>query len=527
MNAMVSCEELQIVIVDDDRDHRRLIRTVIENHCDAGKMIHVDEYEDPATALVNLPPEGNVVLLVDYNLNGLSGLDWIHDFTKTAVGPLIMITSSGDEEIAAKAFRMGATDYLEKGDIIREPVLLWTSINRAMRRFKLESTNRELARNLKLTNSELRSKNEHLAILTKNAQQFVEDVAHEFRTPLTVIREFASIMSDGIGGEVTTKQSGYLDFISNATCDLAHLIDDFLDSGKLRAGMLRVSREPHHVEEIYESNRQMIEARALSKEIQIKLDIPSDLPHVYADCEKAGRALLNLTTNAIKFTKPMSSVTIRAKLCESDIRFEVEDNGPGLTSQVIEHLFERFRQCESTMTTTDKGFGLGLGIVRDLVNINLGSVEITSDQNSGSIFSFSLPINNIESIIQAFMKKAFMCEAENPIAAFKIDCEPMSNGKISPKEFLASVCYSSDLVLNQFQDESIFLIGQTSNYKKWMQRLQECYEKKCSEFGFTPGTQLGIKLIGLWHADEESSTVCSVMTREVVGGRNELLSIDC
>jgi len=520
MSIAMSCEELTVVVVDDDMDHRNLIRAALESDCECGKSISILEYEEPDLALASLPPEGNVVVLVDYNLNGASGLDWIQDFARTSMGPVIIMTSSGDEDIAAKAFRMGAADYLDKGDVIRNPMELWDSINRSIRRFKLEKTNRTLARSLKLANAELSAKNEKLAILTQNAQQFVEDVAHEFRTPLTVIKEFASIIADGIGGEVSAKQLGYLEFISEATGDLANLVDDFLDSGKLRTGMLRVHRRSHAPEKVIDSAWRMIETRAAAKSIAVERVVPSQLPDVFVDAEKAGRALLNLVTNAIKFTDPDGTIKIHVVPCPGAVRFEVEDQGPGLTPEEIENLFQRFHQCDRAHQITEKGFGLGLSIVRDLVCINLGAVEIWSRPGEGSVFSFTVPTDDIDSIVSGYMDRAQDREPGVPVTAIRVTHEDDTNELDADFDFLCSVCYGTDVVMKSPDGQSILLLGQTAKSGRWIERLRSADRNRRANFDHGDSRALHFEVIGMWHADEDRGAVCKVLGHKAPGAEH-------
>ncbi|MCA9272286.1 MAG: hybrid sensor histidine kinase/response regulator [Phycisphaerales bacterium] len=517
MSIAVSNEELTVVIVDDDVDHRQLMRAVLERDTDSTRTLHIFEYGEPDVALASLPPDGNVVMLVDYHLNGATGLDWIQDFTRTLMGPVIIVTSSGDEEIAAKAFRLGAADYLDKGNIIREPLELWASINRSIRRFKLERTNRSLARSLKLANAELTAKNDKLAILTRNAQQFVEDVAHEFRTPLTVIKEFASIIADGIGGDVSPKQISYLDFINDATSDLANLVDDFLDSSKLRTGMLRVHRKVHKPQDIIDSTWKMVETRAATKSIAVEKVIPSQLPLVFVDAEKAGRALLNLVTNAIKFTNPDGRIRIQAVPVAGAVRFEVEDEGPGLTQEEIDHLFERFHQCERSHHLSEKGFGLGLSIVRDLVHINLGKVEIWSTPGEGSVFAFTVPAEDHESIISAFLNRAREQDHATPITALAVvNKHPVANLH-SDIDFLSSTCYGTDLLIPFPQQHSIIMIGQTAKSKGWIERIQRVHASRFADSHGRDSEPLQIEAIGMWRTEEDASSICKVLERTATG----------
>ncbi len=227
--------DLSIIIVDDNVDHLNLMSATLDLAFSSDSVeLSILKYDNPANALAELADIPNQVILIDYQFAGSTGLDWLSDFIKADVGPVILVTSSGDETVAAKAFRHGAADYIVKSNAFKNPEVLHRSIKEALRKSGLEQINHDLSNRLKLANRELNSKNRKLTELTDTAHRFVEDVAHEFRTPLTVIKEFASIIADGLGGEVTEKQAQYLNHITGSASDLAGLIDDFLNSSRLR-----------------------------------------------------------------------------------------------------------------------------------------------------------------------------------------------------------------------------------------------------------------------------------------------------
>ncbi|MEM7680711.1 MAG: response regulator [Planctomycetota bacterium] len=175
--------QLTFVIVDDDDAQLtlmdRLLRSAFEP---SGQPISVLAYHDPETALTELPVDRDVVIFLDYELTGTTALDWLNDYRRADAGPVILMTASGDEVVAASAFRMGASDYVLKSRLHQDADRLRACAGEALRRFRLERTNRALSRRLKVSNRELESKNASLAELTDTAHRFVDDVAHEFRT---------------------------------------------------------------------------------------------------------------------------------------------------------------------------------------------------------------------------------------------------------------------------------------------------------------------------------------------------------
>ena len=198
----------------------------------------IKTYNDAVEAVVNLPIEPICVIIIDYSMPGCTGLDFIPKLVAAHVGPVLLLTNQNDANVTAAAFRAGAANYLAKADAVADNGQLAHAIREAVHRYRLEARNAALTRELKLVNVELEAKNKHLSELTNTAHQFVDDVAHDLRTPLTVIGQFTSIIADGIGGPVTERQQTHLSTIATASHEMAEMIDDFLDSSKLKARAL-------------------------------------------------------------------------------------------------------------------------------------------------------------------------------------------------------------------------------------------------------------------------------------------------
>lgn len=352
---------------------------------------------------------------------------------------------------------------------------------------------------LHAANSELNVKNAELAQVTETALRFTDDVAHEFRTPLTVVMEFASIIADGLGGQVTDKQAEYLQFIIGASGDLANLVDDFLDSSKLRARTLRVDRRPHSVAEIIDSAWPMLESRAVGKKVSLKRRIDADAPAVFADIDKARRALVNLVVNAIKFSKSQGCVTIDAhRLGSGGVQFSVIDEGPGMTPDEVSTLFDRFRQGQQGRHGQSKGFGLGLNIVRDLVAINFGTMDVKSTVGAGSTFSFALPPDDMQAVLEWYVRRTAERDVQTVVTALKASHGGEGRADVEElQRFLASTIHSNDLQLNCDDGRSIIVIGECIEPDHWRDRLvRESDERRTLEQG-GPGP-LVVEHVGTW-----------------------------
>ena len=253
------------------------------------------------------------IVLLDLGLPDSPRTETLSRFRKACGDdlPIIILTGLADDEMALEALDRGAQDYIDKNDLT--PHDLSRSIRYAL-------TRQHLLQQLNAKNNLLQQKNVRLAQLCDTAQQFVENVSHEFRTPLTVIREFTSIISDGLVGPVTAEQAEYLTKVLNRTDDLSLMVDDMLDISRLEAGLLGVWRKKCQVADLIGSVVGLLKGRAASKNISLSVIAPADLPAVFCDEEKARRVIMNLTVNAIKFAPEGGRVEVWARNGRRSIR---------------------------------------------------------------------------------------------------------------------------------------------------------------------------------------------------------------
>lgn len=467
---------ISVVVIDDDHLQLRLVEKHFNQKSVSQQFKRVLTFSDPAEAMAQMPVDGVTVILCDHDMPDGSGVDWLPDLIKQDVGPVILLTATGDEHVAAAAFRSGVSDYLLKQEVMPEPARLRRAIADAIRRFNLQRRNRQASRDLKLANINLEDRNVRLHEMTETAHQFVDNVAHEFRTPLTVIQEFASILRDGIGGQVTPEQSEYLGYIEAGVRDLSGLVDDFLDTSKLKARTLRVDRCEVAVADVFERVRPTAQARAHTKSITIDFEAEPGLPTVFCDIEKAGRVILNLIVNAVKFSPEGSTVQVRARANgNGDIQISIRDHGIGIAEEELPGLCERFQQTGDPNRDSGKGFGLGLNIARNLVWLNLGKISITSQLGEGSTFSFTLPIADPEHVLNCYLKRIDESEVLSQISVLRIEAVHPDASAEALRSALAGSCQSMDLLLCSKDGRSLIAIGPTEEPDRWMQRLSESW----------------------------------------------------
>lgn len=396
-----------IVIVDDDVEDIELLEHYLRQVEGAETEVVSATSTDAARGLLAQRPLATVFL--DYRLGSDSGEVLLKELGALGHrGPVIVATGYGNEYVVAELLRAGADDYIAKRDL--SPELLRRALRTAESQWigrRTKQRNAELVAELEDAKRALEAKNQRLAELYRTAQQFVDHVSHEFRTPLTVVKEFAGIIRDGLAGPVSPEQREYIDIILDRTDDLATMIDDMLDISKLETGLLGVCRRECRVADIVERVRPALERKAASTKVHLAIADATDLPPVYCDSEKASRVLINLTINALKFCSEGGNVRVAFKVDSEAhcVQVMVTDDGAGIAPRDVEVIFERFRQLDGHVRSSTKGFGLGLNIVRELVKLNYGEVSVRSELNRGSEFAFTLPIAEPVHVLAAYLRR--------------------------------------------------------------------------------------------------------------------------
>jgi GAF domain-containing protein/CheY-like chemotaxis protein len=228
--------------------------------------------------------------------------------------------------------------------------------------------------------------------------QFLANMSHELRTPLNSIIGFSRVILKGIDGPITELQEQDLSAIYNSGQHLLSLINDILDLSKIEAGKMELTLEENvNMVDLINSVMSTMVGLVKDKPIEIVKDIQPDLPKARADPIKVRQILINLLSNAAKFTD-QGSITIEAKSHKSSrgrpqLLFSVTDTGPGISPEDQKKLFQPFTQVDGSPTRKTGGSGLGLSISRHLVEMHRGQIGVTSDHGMGSTFYFTLPVS--------------------------------------------------------------------------------------------------------------------------------------
>jgi|GEM_PF-716290 len=236
--------------------------------------------------------------------------------------------------------------------------------------------------------------------------EFLSHVSHELRSPLTAIKQFTSILLDGLAGELNQEQRQYQQIVLRNVRQLQSMIDDLLEITRLETGKLTVRPECIRLHDVVVDTFNTMLGVAQDKDVTLRAEPLEDMPSVHADPTRLRQALIILLENAIKFTPAGGEVTVRARLSSPD-RFlvvEVADTGCGIDAAVADRLFERLYQVTDAVRSSRKGLGLGLYICKELVERQGGRIWAERRGDDGSTFTFTLPIYALSNLIAPLLQ---------------------------------------------------------------------------------------------------------------------------
>ena len=256
----------------------------------------------------------------------------------------------------------------------------------------------------KQSEEQLRQTNEQLARTTRLKDEFLANMSHELRTPLNAILGMTEGLQDRVFGTINERQIKALQTIERSGSHLLELINDILDIAKIESGQLELDCTPTAVILLCQSSLAFVSQQALKKRIQIEIKLPPNLPNLSVDGRRIRQVLINLVDNAVKFTPDEGRITLKvshqqtpADLESADsspqnfLRIAVIDTGIGIASEDINKLFQPFVQIDSALNRQYQGTGLGLALVKRIVELHGGQVGLTSEVGVGSCFTIDLP----------------------------------------------------------------------------------------------------------------------------------------
>lgn len=268
---------------------------------------------------------------------------------------------------------------------------------------------RENYRELAEKNEALKESYEELKQLDKLKSTFLATVSHELRTPLTSIIGYTEMLESGAAGALSDGQTDFLQTIRGKADELLGLISSLLDLGRLEARNLELQHEAVDARALLSAVASTIVPAANRRNVTLDIDVAEDTPKIWGDSVRLRQILLNLADNAVKFTSEGGSVTLSAAAGELQtvgpsglgsalfattrpaVILTVRDTGMGIEEGKLPRIFDAFYQVDAGTTRTHGGAGLGLSIVKQLVDGHEGKIEVTSTLGQGTLFTVTLP----------------------------------------------------------------------------------------------------------------------------------------
>ncbi|GJQ62644.1 MAG: hypothetical protein SCALA702_16970 [Melioribacteraceae bacterium] len=357
-------ENLNILVCDDDSADLKLFKIHLNNSSLNNPTLFTALNQDEIEQYIAEHKDEIDIVFLDYNMPGKTGIQWLAEMKSLNFAPVVMLTGSGDEEIAVDCMKLGAYSYITKQKF--DSFSLSKVIMSTLDKWELE----------------------------KERKSLLGIAAHELRTPLTTILGYTRLLKDfdEIDAE---KRHEILDIIHERAEYQLGVINKLLNITRIDEGTINLNKEIKDI--VFFVRRKVHEANLKAKAKEIAIKVITSVPYleISYDPERLDEVLSNLLDNAIKFSSKSTEIVVELTVSDDQLKVSVQDQGQGIKEEELKYLFKMFSNVKvsSQPTAGEESSGLGLAICKKIVRLHEGTISVQSKINVGTIFTVSLPID--------------------------------------------------------------------------------------------------------------------------------------
>jgi signal transduction histidine kinase len=390
---MVSNNLYTILVVDDNRSNLFTARALIEEYINARVIL-----ADTSTkALHELIKHSVDLIILDVHMeNGMDGFELakiIKSRKKTEHIPIVFLTAACiTEEFKKKGFEIGAVDYLTK------PIDDFLMINRINVYLKLIEKERKMNIRLQEQAEELKRAKDIAEAANEAKDMFLANISHELRTPLNILLGATQITKYYLENDKVLDREKIETKLNTQTQNcyrLIRLVNNLIDITKIDSSNFSLNLLDCNIVEVVESIVTSVVEYAELKNIKIIFDTDIEEVILACDLDSIERIILNLLSNAIKFTLEDGNIFVNIATINDSVQIKVKDSGIGIPEDEKNMIFERFKQVDNLLTRSNEGSGIGLNLVKSLVEMHDGTIRVNSEYKKGSEFIVEIPIRKM------------------------------------------------------------------------------------------------------------------------------------
>jgi signal transduction histidine kinase len=382
---------LRVLIVEDSENDTLLLCRELQN---AGFALHWQRVDTEVKMRSCLLAEPWDLILSDYNMPRFSGMEALCLYKDSGLDiPFIIISGAIGEETAVATMKAGAHDYVLKDKLSR----LIPAIQRELKEAAVREAKRQEEESRIRLEQELRQAKELAEIANQRKSRVLAFVAHELKNPLKAIQTMSEILQRGKSqGQLNDGQLELVQAISTACQHIRGLMDDILDIAPIEAGQIELHYENVDLASLLDEVRLILSESAKQRDITFAYHIEPNLGLLRIDPKRVRQIFINLFSNAIKYTHAGDTVNLTATKTAAGVELQVEDHGPGIPENELKCLFMEYYRVKNSLSRQNEGLGLGLALVKKLVELHQGDIQVESTVGRGTSFKIFFPNSECE-----------------------------------------------------------------------------------------------------------------------------------